>query len=319
MKNLKMALGMADEPLTTVLHKIMKRSKNIYHFLIRKCKRMVDTLKRVKLMDACINGQGNLFGEIKKLRKSSPTVANAIHGISDEKSKHFADIYGILYNSVDDQVSLHRILRRVNCNISSISNVEVTKVTPAIVYEAINHLKGNRNDPAFQFTSDWLLNAPAILYDHIACVFRSYLGHGHISNILMLPTLIPLAKDNFGDICASNNYRPIAMSSLVLKILNWVIILLYGSKLELDELQFAYQPKCPTNLCTWMVVESFECLHMRHGYDKTLSDHFLLCTISNMPMSNGMELCQSDLLSEMVLSRERYYLLSFSVYISSKD
>ena len=35
--------------------------------------------------------------------------------------------------------------------------------------------------------------------------------------------------------------------------------------------------------------------------------YFSLCTINNMQMSNGMDLCQSDLLSEMVLSRERYY------------
>ena len=94
----------------------------------------------------------------------------------------------------------------VNCNIPSISNVEITKVTPAIVCEAITHLKGNRNDPIFQFASDSLLNAPAILYDHLACVFRSYLIHGQISNILMLSTLIPLVKGKLGDICASNNF-----------------------------------------------------------------------------------------------------------------
>ena len=55
----------AGKPLNTELHKIMKRSRNIYHFQIRKCKRMVNTLKRVKLLHACINGQGNLFDEIK--------------------------------------------------------------------------------------------------------------------------------------------------------------------------------------------------------------------------------------------------------------
>ena len=76
--------------------------------------------------------------------------------------------------------------------------------------------------------------------------------------------LIPLVKDKLGDICASNNYRSIAISSLVSKILDWVIILLYGSKLKLDELQFAYQPKCSTNMCTWMAVETIE-YFLRNG------------------------------------------------------
>ena len=79
----------------------------------------------------------------------------------------------------------------------------------------------NRNDPTFQFTSNCLLNTPAILYDHLACVFRSYLIHAHISNILMLSTLIPLVKDKLGDICANNNYRSIAISSLGLRILDY--------------------------------------------------------------------------------------------------
>ena len=101
-----------------------------------------------------------------------------------------------------DQVSLHSVLPHVNCQISSISNDELTKVTPAIVCEAIRHLKCNRND----------------------------LIHCQVSNILMLSMLIPLVKDKLGDICASNNYRLIIISIIVLKILDWVIILLQASQ-----------------------------------------------------------------------------------------
>ena len=43
--------------------------------------------------------------------------------------------------------------------------------------------------------------------------------HGHISNILMLSTLIPVVKDNLGNLCSRDNYRSITISSLVLKIL----------------------------------------------------------------------------------------------------
>ena len=65
-------------------------------------------------------------------------------------------------------------------------------------------------------------------------------------------------KDKLGDICSSSNYRSIAISSLLLKIFDWVVILLYGDKLDLDQRQFSYQPKISTNMCTWMVTETID-------------------------------------------------------------
>ena len=76
--------------------------------------------------------------------------------------------------------------------------------------------------------------------------------------MLLLSTLVPIVKDKLGDICTSSNYRSIAISSLILKIFDWVIILLYGHKLELDQRQFSYQPKISTNMCTWMAIETID-------------------------------------------------------------
>ena len=76
--------------------------------------------------------------------------------------------------------------------------------------------------------------------------------------MLLLATLVPLLKDKLGDICDSSNYRSIAISSLILKVFDWVIILLYGDKLNLDQLQFSYQLNISTNMCTWMAIETID-------------------------------------------------------------
>ena len=165
---------------------------------------------------------------------------------------------------MDDRNSLNSIRRYLNEKICPMSIEDAMKVTPALVRDAVNHLKSNKSDPIFQFTSDCLMNAPANLYEHLASLFRFYLIHGHISVILMLATLIPLVKDKLGDITSSDNYRSIAISSLVLKILDWIIILLYGDRLQLDNLQFAYQPNCSTSMCTWMAVETID-YFLRNG------------------------------------------------------
>ena len=82
-----------------------------------------------------------------------------------------------------------------------------------------------------------------------------FLVHGHISSVIMVSTIIPLIKDKLGDINVSSNYRSIALSSLVLKVFDWVVLLLFDDNLSTDELQFGYQEKTSTNMCTWLAIE----------------------------------------------------------------
>ena len=60
-------------------------------------------------------------------------------------------------------------------------------------------------------------------------------------------------KDKLGDL--SNNYRSITISSLILKIFDGIVILLFGESLGFDDLQFSYQNNCSTTMYTWMVTE----------------------------------------------------------------
>ena len=60
-------------------------------------------------------------------------------------------------------------------------------------------------------------------------------------------------KDNLGDITSSDNYRAIAGGCLLLKLIDLVILMLEGDKLNFDTMQFAYQAKASTSMCTWTV------------------------------------------------------------------
>ena len=63
-------------------------------------------------------------------------------------------------------------------------------------------------------------------------------------------------KDNNGDIASSKNYRAIAISSLILKILDLCVLLLIGHLLSSDDLQYGFQKGCSTLQCTWAVQET---------------------------------------------------------------
>ena len=60
----------AGRPLNTGLHQMMKKTRNIYHMAAKKCRRAEENIRKNKLLQACISGEGNIFTEIKAMRKT---------------------------------------------------------------------------------------------------------------------------------------------------------------------------------------------------------------------------------------------------------
>ena len=254
----------AGRPINTVLHQIMKKTRNVYHYQIRKNRRMAECIRKNTILDACINDKGDIFKEIGKLRKTAPTVSSMIDGVTNNLETHFANVHEKLYNPIDDKENLMTVLQHLNTKIDCESVTKVEQITPILVKEAISKLKNDKTDPLYHFNSDCIKNAPPILCELLAKLFKMYLIHGHISSVIMVSTVIPLIKDKLGDTTSSNNYRSIALSSLVLKIFDWIILLLHGDKLGTDELQFGYQQKTSTNVCTWLAIETID-YFLRNG------------------------------------------------------
>ena len=89
----------------------------------------------------------------------------------------------------------------------------------------------------------------------IAFLIRTFLIHGFVPIFLLICSLVPLIKDKLGNLSSSENYRAIAISSLFLKILDWVMILLHGDKLQASDLQFGFSVDNSTTMCTWIATE----------------------------------------------------------------
>ena len=164
-------------------------------------------------MNDILNGSSDIFSEIRKQRKSDKVTANIIDGKDENVEEHFSGIYSNLYNSIDDKEAMKKMYVEVENKVNRKSLADVEKVTPAIVKEAVNKLNNNKTDPTYSFTSDFLKNAPDILFSHLAVIIKSFLIHAHASSVLLLSTLVPIIKDKIGDICSSTNYLSILSKS----------------------------------------------------------------------------------------------------------
>ena len=248
----------AGRPINTQLHLIMKRTRNTYHYHYKKCRKAEKLIRRNKLLNACVGGEGDLFKEVKNLRQSPPVIATSIDGVTENIPGYFSDIYSTLYNSADDATELDLVHQQVQAAISSSHMDRVLMITPELLKKATSKLKPGKSDPVYRFSSDCFKNADDSLFVHLSHILKCCVVHSHVSQVLLLTTLVPLVKDKLGNINTSKNYRSVAISSILLKLIDWVVILLDGDAIKLHELQFAYQAQCSTVMCTWAALETID-------------------------------------------------------------
>jgi hypothetical protein len=87
-------------------------------------------------------------------------------------------------------------------------------------------MKARKSDVSGCYTSDALLNAPDILFEQLAIIFRSWITHGKITPSMLACSFLPLLKSSLKDPANTASYRAIAGSSLILKVFEKVILLL---------------------------------------------------------------------------------------------
>ena len=116
-------------------------------------------------------------------------------------------------------------------------------------------IKPNKSDVDADMTTDCIIQAPYELSDHLCKFFTACLIHGYIPEMLLLCSIVMLVKNSRKALDDSNNYRGIAISSLLLKIFDWIVLTLFPNELSLDENQFGFQAQSSTVMCTWTVLE----------------------------------------------------------------
>ena len=119
---------------------------------------------------------------------------------------YFAKKYKILYSSVDNKTNLARIAENLESKVNKASLNDLKVITTKLIKAASQKLKSGKSDTLLKVTSDFFLNAPAILYD-FSLILKSFITHDYVSDFLLLSSLIPKVKDTLADISNSNNYR----------------------------------------------------------------------------------------------------------------
>ena len=245
----------AGKPEVGNIYNNMKYSKNQYKFAVRRLKRAQAKVQNDKFVSSIINGGVNIFSEIRKFRGNSTSISSRIDNEvgSENIANHFATIYSELYNRVQLDEKLEKISETIERDIDKECHLQLDRINEELINKAMKLMKPSKCDAVFDVMSDFLINAPPQLAIHLASLVKLFLSHGALPSSILVCTLLPLVKDNLGDITSSDNYRAIAGGCLLLKLVDLVILLLEGDRLSCDTLQFGYQANSSTTMCTWTV------------------------------------------------------------------
>ena len=97
---------------------------------------------------------------------------------------------------------------------------DIRRYTRAKYHYVLRDAKRNKKPESLLITFKMVLK----LFDYISILLTGMLNHGYSTNSMMVATILPTHKDKKKSLNISSNYRGIALSSILAKVLEWAIM-----------------------------------------------------------------------------------------------
>ena len=123
------------------------------------------------------------------------------------------------------------------------------------VTHAIEKLDLNKPCGSDGICSEHLKYASNVLVPLLAMCFTSFISHGFLPETLLSVMLVPVIKDKAGKISSKDNYRPIALASVISKLVEVIML----DRIEMYMItipnQFGFKMKHGTDQCIYVLKE----------------------------------------------------------------
>ena len=312
-----------DRPNSGIIYDIMKKCRSVYHYMLRSLKKKREKNIKVAISKDSLNtNQGTYWKKVECVRKNNFNTTSVIDGhIGDaEIANHFQDKFRNLYNSVPTaDRKLDELSERINhkiavsCNSSvKDNNLHCHIVNKNDVSMAVKKLKSDKSDVEGRVLSNNCIHGTDHLFMYLSFLFSSMINHGYAPATFLQSNMVPIPKGARANVTDSNMYRSIAISSIMSKILDNVIIEQQQLSLATSSYQFGFKSKASTALCTTMMVETIQ-------YYLEKGDHSVCLLL--LDASKAFDKVSFEMLFELLLKRNvcpRIIKLLLYMYVNQK-
>ena len=158
--------------------------------------------------------------------------------------KHFHDIFNCIKSKKE-------LLTHLNLNDA----INEIAVNPYAVLEAIKELGLNKSCGMDGITAEHLRYASERLPYLLSLVITGFFVHGFLPDSMISVLIVPVIKDKAGAINSKDNYRPIALASIVSKLVEKIMLNRMETYLLTQSNQFGFKKKLGTDQCIFALKE----------------------------------------------------------------
>lgn len=155
--------------------------------------------------------------------------------------KHYCD----LFNSVKSE----------NVVIGDVEMAEGLIVRTSEIYDAVLKLGNNKACGLDGVTAEHLKYSSYRLCPLLAMCFTGFLTHGLLPDSITSVVLVPVIKDKAAKLNSLQNYRPIALASVISKVLENILYTRLEMYVLTSDNQFGFKKRHGTDMCIYALKE----------------------------------------------------------------
>ena len=134
-------------------------------------------------------------------------------------------------------------------------HVDDLKVTIENISEAVNKLDNNKSCGTDSIYAEHLKYSSEKIYTLLSMCLTGFFVHGYLPESLLTVILVPVIKNKAGNINSKDNYRPIALASIISKVIENIILVRIQDQLESNPNQFGFKRSHGTDQCIYALKE----------------------------------------------------------------
>ena len=239
------------KPRQGMIHDIYQQSRRRFKHALRFIKRHENELRKEAIAKKyCDNNPRAMWKEVNTINHSKVPLPSTIENVSGsgEILKLWKSHYQKIFNCLSQNNTING-KSGTDCQFNDI------KVTVKEVHEAVKKLDNNKSCGADSIYAEHLKYASEKLYPLLSMCLTGFFVHGYLPESLLTVILVPIIKNKAGNINSIDNYRPIALASVVSKVLENIILVRIEHLLLTNPNQFGFKRGHGTDQCIYTLKE----------------------------------------------------------------
>ena len=246
------------KPRHGVLHEEMRTSRARFKYSLRFIKQHEESLR----CDAIArkfssNNPKSFWKEIRKCSSSRVPLPDCINGVNGKRN--ISELWRNHFHSIFNCLTIANDKPTYQC-VSS----ERVPISPGEIAKAICSLVDQKACGLDNISAEHLKFSSRSITIMLSMCFTSFLVHGFLPSDMISVVLIPLIKDKSARINCMSNYRPIAIASVLSKVVESIILDRIQDYICTNSNQFGFKPGLGTEMPVYMlkeIIDRYKCLN----------------------------------------------------------